>query len=229
MSEVAQPYSLQQLLTWAEDRLWRPTREVSRSQFQQICLSFYRDKTCDRLADFTSSRSIVDETLTINGTNVPAALELLERVDFKGLADAEQTFFHGDFILDNILKTKNGFCLLDWRQNFGGLLRAGDKYYDLAKLNHNLTVNHGIVNSQQFFIKVKRRVVECDIMRHQTLVQCQEELDRFMLQHNYDRRKVKLLTALIWLNMAPLHEHPLDLFLYYFGRLNLWYILCNDQ
>ena len=61
-------------------------------------------------------------------------------IDFEWLSQAKQHQFHGDFILDNIIKTKNGYSLLDWRQDFSGLLRAGDMYYDLAKLNHNLTV-----------------------------------------------------------------------------------------
>ena len=41
----------------------------------------------------------------------------------------------------DIIKTNNGYKLLDWRQNFGGELYNGDKYYDLAKLRHNIIFN----------------------------------------------------------------------------------------
>lgn len=57
----------------------------------------------------------------------------------------EQRGFHGDFILDNLLKTGMIYVRFDWRQSFGGLLKSGDIYYDFSKLNHNLTVNHEII------------------------------------------------------------------------------------
>ena len=37
-----------------------------------------------------------------------------------------------------------------------------------------------------------------------------------------DAKKVKVLTCLAWLNSSPLHHHPYDLFLFYFGKYNLW-------
>ena len=33
--------------------------------------------------------------------------------------------------------------------------------------------------------------------------------------------KVELLTALIYLNIAPLHHYPYSIFLYYLGKLEL--------
>jgi len=227
MAEIVQPHSLRELLSWAESKLWKPSKEVSNDDFKKVCLKFYKDKTKERLKEFIKSRGIKDSLTSINGSKVPSAESLLKQVDFDQLSSGEQTHYHGDFVLDNILKTKDGFCLLDWRQNFGGLIESGDKYYDLAKLSHNLTVNHGIVNNNLFEIKVKGQQVKCDIMRKHSLVQSKEELFRFLNENKYDSRKVELLTAIIWLNMAPLHEHPLDIFLYYFGRLNLWYALKN--
>ena len=34
--------------------------------------------------------------------------------------------------------------------------------------------------------------------------------------------KINILTAIIWLNMAPLYEGTLREFLFYFGKLNLY-------
>lgn len=229
MAEIVQPHLLRELLNWAEKKLWRPSKEVSEEKFKQVCLKFYKDKTNERLKEFTNSRGISDAPTIVNGIKIPSAESLLKQVDFEKLANSEQTYYHGDFVLDNILKTKDGFCLLDWRQNFGGLIESGDKYYDLAKLNHNLTVNHGIVNNNLFEIKISGNKVKCDIMRRNSLVQSQKELFKFLRENNYDLQKIRLLTAIIWLNMAPLHEHPLDVFLYYFGRLNLWYALKNNN
>jgi hypothetical protein len=40
-----------------------------------------------------------------------------------------------------------------------------------------------------------------------------------------DIKKVEVLRAIIWLNMSPLHHHPLDIFLYYLGKLQLFQVL----
>jgi hypothetical protein len=118
-----------------------------------------------------------------------------------------------------VIKTKDGFKLVDWRQDFGGIVECGDIYYDLAKLNHNLVFNHDIVSKKQFTITSE---VRCDILRSNTLVACQEILHKFIVDNGCDIHKVKLLTAIIWLNMSPLHHHPLRNFLFYFGKLHLY-------
>jgi len=192
-------------------------------------LDFYRDKTKQRINKFLEINSVADTDNEINGEVVPAIDKLLDKVDFNWLCDTEQSQFHGDFIPDNILKTEGGFCLLDWRQNFGGLLKSGDLYYDLAKLNHNLTVNHDIINENLYQVKTYKNSIICDIYRKENMVMCQEALHDFIIKEGYDLKKVKLLTALIWLNMSPLHHHPFNLFLFYFGKLKLWKILKDNN
>lgn len=221
-ADVANPQNFADFLLWAKTNLWRKTKEVPDEEFKKICYKFYYTKSVERIEKFLSTRSIKDEANIINEIKVPSIKEIFKKIDFNWLCNSEQSNYHGDFILDNMLKTKNGYCLLDWRQNFGGLYKAGDMYYDLSKLNHNLTVNHGIVNEGLFTIEIKKDIVNCDILRKHNLVLCQDVLANFLKEENYDIRKVKVLTALIWLNMSPLHHHPLDLFLYYFGKLNLW-------
>lgn len=221
-SEVANPKNFKEFVIWAQKNLWKETREVDDGEFKNKCYDFYYTKSIDRIEKFLESRGIKDQATIINDEEVPSAKKLFKLIDFNWFCNAKQTFFHGDFIPDNIIKTKKGFVLLDWRQNFGGLLKAGDMYYDLAKLNHNLTVNHGIVNDNLFTIEINGNNVKCDIMRKDNLVKCQEELFSFARKKKLDEKKIKILTAIIWLNMSPLHHHPFDLFLFYFGKLNLW-------
>lgn len=221
-SKVATPSDFSRFLKWAEKKLWKPSKEVSDEDFRQVCYDFYYTKTVERVEKFLETRSIRDSEIVINGEKVPTIKKMLSMVDFVELCDTRQAGFHGDFILDNLLKTSSGYTLLDWRQNFGGLLKAGDVYYDLSKLNHNLTVNHEIINKDLFTIEIGEDGVRCDILRKDNLVQCQKELFRFLEESGYSTKKVKILTALIWLNMSPLHHHPFDLFLFYFGKLNLW-------
>lgn len=227
-SESATVDNFNKLLTWSERKLWLPETEVSNREFKSICRKFYEQKSIDRINEFLESRSIDDTEDQINGVRVGTIKSLIEAIDFDWLSNTEQTHFHGDFILDNIIQTKTGFSLVDWRQDFGGLMKSGDKYYDLAKLNHNLTINHQIINTNLFSVKVNGNEIDCEIMRRQNLVECQQSFYDFLRRKNYDLKKVNILTSLIWLNMSPLHHHPFDLFLYYFGKLNLWRALTSN-
>ena len=67
--------------------------------------------------------------------------------------------------------------------------------------------------------------IRCDIYRSDILTECREEFHKFIVDQELDLSKVKLLTAIIWLNMAPLHEPKLGRFLFYLGKLNLDKIL----
>ena len=60
---------------------------------------------------------------------------MLNRVKWKDLHDGIPCRIHGDLQFDNILITNDKkFKLIDYRDNFGGKIEYGDKYYDLAKL-----------------------------------------------------------------------------------------------
>ncbi len=229
-ADVATPATFGYFLQWSKKNLWKEVHEVDDETFKKVCLDFYLEKTKKRVAQFHAMNNLEDEAHVINGEAVPTIATMLEMVDFNWLANAPQYQFHGDFILDNTIKTAEGFTLIDWRHNFGGLLVSGDRYYDLAKLNHNLTVNHEIVSANNFSIVVEAdNVVTCDILRKNNLVECQSILFDFIASEGLDGNRVKLLTSIAWLNMSPLHHKPYDQFLYYFSKLHLWQALRNLQ
>lgn len=228
-SRVVTPNDFESFLAWANTHLWQLSTEVPDSKFKEICMDFYKNKTFKRIEQFYSQTGIKDTALVIDGQEISPLSELLDSVDFDWLSTGRQTNFHGDLILDNIIRTQDAYVLLDWRQNFGGQLTSGDMYYDLAKLNHNLTVNHDMVYQNSFTVKVRGKVVMCDILRSANLVECEKVLHKFILNQGWDLKKVKVLTAIAWLNMAPLHHHPYNFFLYYFGRLALWRALNNPS
>ena len=201
-----------EFLEWAEANLWHPKSE---DKFSERCEAFYLDKTKSRVEKYLNGKD--DKTCTINGIEVDPVVSLIDKIDKDWLCAGTPVQFHGDFILDNVLKTPDGFCLLDWRQDFGGNLETGDIYYDLAKLNHNLTVNHGIVESGHYGACISN----CYILCNTTLSECQKLLHEFIIEKGYDLQKVKILTSLIWINMSPLHEYPFSKFLFNFGKYNL--------
>jgi aminoglycoside phosphotransferase (APT) family kinase protein len=137
------------------------------------------------------------------------------------LATTTLTKYHGDFILDNILVKEGQFVLLDWREMFGDQVVWGDMYYDLAKLRHNIQFTHGNIAAGLFEIHKDADGIEIDMKTNWSLMRQLEEVDRHIVERGWNLQKVKILTALIWLNMAPLYPSPLADFLYGFGKLNL--------
>ena len=111
--------------------------------------------------------------------------------------------------------------MIDWRQDFAGNIQLGDMYYDFAKLSHNLVVNHEIIDRNLFTVDILDENINLNIHRFQKLVDCENLLFKYLDENNYDVNKVKILRAIIWLNMSPLHHHPFDLFLYYYGKYEL--------
>lgn len=223
-SRVVTIPDFENFLNWCKKNLWVKKSTLDKKKFKDLCGNFYLNKTRERVQKLLEITKIEDKEEFINGEKVPSVAKLLNTIDFSWLSDGIQAQMHGDLILDNIIKTKVGYKLLDWRQDFGGLLEAGDMYYDLVNLNHNLTVNHDLVDKSQFFVTKKRNEIVCDILRSDNLVQCQRVLGDFIEKERLDKNKVQTLTALKWLSMSPLHPSPanFNLFLYYFGKLNLF-------
>lgn len=198
----------------------KPLSGPDQSRFEAVCMDFYQAKTYQRVDQFYKTFDRKDTALSINGIHVPSDAELLGRVDWKALSRGRPGNFHGDFHFENILfdEATEQFTFLDWRQNFGGLMDVGDVYYDLAKLNHGLIVCHELIAQNQFEVHESPGGVSFELLRKQSLVECERVLADFVVAAGYDLRRVQTLTALIYLNIAALHHYPYSLLLYYLGR-----------
>lgn len=201
------------LLSWSKQNLWTLYQD---NNFKDKCYDFYITKTNKRIEQFLEFKD--DRIEFINGEMVPPVMDLINSIKIDWICNGIPSKFHGDFILDNIIETKDSFVLIDWRQDFAEDLNVGDLYYDLAKLNHNLVINHDIVSKNLFSFEKNN----CYILTNSKLNECREFLYEFINANGYDLKKVKVLTSIIWLNMAPLHEYPLNKFLFYFGKYNLF-------
>jgi aminoglycoside phosphotransferase len=226
-ANVANRNNFLKLINWAEENLWVASQDFDQADFNQRCSDFYFQKTYQRINDFFVKKGLVDEESVINGEVIPPIYQLLSQIEPDWLLNTNPTGFHGDFILDNILMLPNGdFKLIDWRQDFSGNLAYGDQYYDLAKMAHNLVVNHDLIDKDLFKIEFSSNGhISLNIHRLQTLVECEFILFEYLKTKKYDVRKVEILRAIIWLNMSPLHHHPFDTFLFYFGKYNLFNVL----
>lgn len=191
--------------------------------FRAQCMKFYKAKTLERVALYYSNFGTSDGSEPINGVPMPTLASLLEQVDWDSLADGLPGRFHGDFHFENILWSEQSqqFTFLDWRQDFGGSLSVGDVYYDLAKLMHGLIICHELIARDQYQVSAPGGPIRYDFHRKQMLVECERRFDAWLTAQGYDARRVRLLTALIYLNIAALHHAPYCHLLYALGKAML--------
>jgi hypothetical protein len=218
-SQVVNSKNFKEFLYWSKENLWVKTNV----DITNICKDFYFNKTRRRISKYLTDNGMgADTSCIINSKKVPSIFELINQIDVNYLASKDGYKFHGDFILENIISNDDNYYLIDWRQDFGGDILNGDIYYDLAKLKHNLTVNHDIIDKNLYQIDIKKGQVKVDILRSNEQFECVRVLENFVNELGLDNRKVDIIKSLIWINMAPLHKQPISDFLFYFGKYNLY-------
>lgn len=219
ISELYIDNLIYKLLIWANEKLW--IRYKTPENFRNTLYKFYYEKTIDRI-NKCKEKKILDFT-KINDNNIGSIDDLISKVNFNDLCDGDAYNFHGDFILDNILiDNSNNFILIDWREDFGGDIKNGDIYYDLAKLKHNIFINHNNLQKNLYNLEqVDENSCIVDIKCNFFLTSQLSQYEKFILENNFNSKKINILMSLIWINMAPLHEYPLNNFLFNFGKFNL--------
>lgn len=224
LSKTADLKNLRNLLEVMKKNLWdiKPS-EFCKSDFLQE--EFYREKTLKRIDLYLNRFEQADNIENINGKEVltvSRALSQFNWLDFyKGV---EWGRFHGDLHGENIIIERSGnFKLLDWRQNFGdGNYEYGDVYYDLAKLMHGLVVRHTMVSQNYFSVDyLNATTVNIDIKNTMSFFHAQQFLDEWITENGYDLSRVKIIVALIFLNIAALHHYPYSKFLFLLGQKQL--------
>ncbi len=226
-----------QFLDFMQANIWKPI-EYPREKFVKACEQFYLYKTDKRVRQFEKLTGIYDKREYINGEMIPSISDMMEDIKWSWLCDGIPCLWHGDpqpenviliedDITDGIDDTECGaadtFCLLDWREDFGGLTECGDVYYDLAKVYHALLVSGKIIRDGRY--SVNTNSPEYTIEYDEELMRCKDIMEGFIKDNDYDLKKVRMLSGLIYLNIAPLHQDPYNKFLYYFGKKYLHELL----
>lgn len=213
------------LLSFSQ-KFWqeRELKKDEKIKFFEICRKFYYTKTTERIELYYKNFGLNDSEYTINGKKYPKLAEILKKVNWDDIYNGLAGRFHGDFHFENILYNEKSdkFIFLDWRQNFGGIYEYGDIYYDLAKLNHGLIVCHELIAQDKYNIKINGNKVEYHLERKSILEECEKYYYEWLKKNGYDVKKVKILTALIYLNIAALHHYPYCHLLYFLGETLLY-------
>ncbi len=225
LSKIQNINIFEKLLNFSKD-FWqiKNLSNIEKKNFKDICEKFYYKKTLDRIELYYKTFDMQDKEYKINNNIIPTLSEILQEVDWQNIFNGLPGRFHGDFHFENILYNEKSdkFIFLDWRQNFGGILEYGDIYYDLAKLLHGLIICHELISQNKYNISVKDTVAEYEFERKNILVECENFYYKWLEKNNYDVKKVKVLTALIYLNIAALHHYPYCHLLYFIGKQMLY-------
>lgn len=221
MYKKANLKSFKEFLAWMQQNLWKKTEH----NISQECTSFYKDKTLQRVNLMLEKYSDIDlaQELVINGEKCQSIQLLLEKIDWEYLSQTGlNSLIHGDLQFDNILMTDDGdFKLIDWRQDFAGLIDGGDIYYDLAKLYGGLIMNYDLIKENYFSYHEEENKKLYDFYTRNSMKDYIEILEGFIFSNGYELKKVKLLVGIIYLNMAPLHHYPFDKLLYSLSNATL--------
>lgn len=205
--------SLDALLGWCARNLWVPVR-MDPGPFASLCDRFFRTKTLQRVEQYRVQGGFVAEPQDVMGQPVPPVAELLDAIDWDDLSSGGRPVrFHGDLQFDNVLVgSDGGFTLLDWRQDFAGEIEAGDLDYDLAKMLGGIRVNYALVKRGEFSYSVglsgERHDARFRLPSCPQADKLEARLLGFAEESGRDPRRIRLLTGLIHLNMAPLHAEP---------------------
>lgn len=208
-----------QFLVFLVNNLWIP-KVVDAEKLRSTCAKFYRDKTIERLALYEQKYPGPDVETIINGDNVPPTSALLASIPWSLLEDGVPSFIHGDLQFDNVLydTATSTFKLLDWRQDFGGHVEFGDRYYDLAKLYGGIILDYDYIKLNLLSYAEDRDEIFIDFAQRFQADNYLKILSDFIVEQGYDLARVRLLVSLIYLNMSPLHRYPFDKLLYSLGR-----------
>lgn len=211
------PALFRKLLDWLDREVWTPIDappEVIRAR----CRTFHRDKTVSRVAEYERKREGILPR-HFNEEPIPRAVELLERIDWDRLCEGIPRFIHGDLHFENLVHDPDTgrFTLLDWRQDFAGEIEFGDWYYDLAKLHGGLLLDYDYIRRGLFSVEWQEDGVIVDFATRYSGAAYRRIFEEFVAARRLDLDRIRLLTALVYLNMAPLHHPPFDDALYGLG------------
>ena len=202
---------------------------TNRKELTKNAMKFYRDKTYARVKKYINNNKDADKVTWINGTKVTSIYNLLDKIDWYELSEGDFANFHGDPQPENVIvKGKNDFVMIDWREDLWNL-QYGDIYYDLGKIYHSLIVTQKKIREEKYFVSYENDIAQYKFSKRNNLLKYLKYFESFINKNNYDLNRVRLISALIYLNIAPLHHHPYSDLLFFHGKLSLKNLLGKNK
>ena len=169
----------------------------------QDCENNYITKTFDRLAKVQDLVPFSDsETVIINGKKCINIFAIKDKIieTMRSMYPKDFHFIHGDCTFHNMMIETEGVrpILIDPRGYFGSTKFYGDVDYDWAKLYYSIVGDYDQFNRKNFSLNIKESEVELEIISNNW-----KNLENdFFEMTGANRKKIKLLHALIWLSLT---------------------------
>lgn len=191
-------------------------QSVIKSALEEMYLS-KTQRRLDRLRDEERFKPFfLNEEVIVNGQAHPSLSEIIPQLNEVlteiGLLERPSlSVIHGDLCLPNILYDPRNEILkvIDPRGEFGEFTIYGDPRYDLAKLRHSMVGHYEHLINGQYYVSSSHETAEIEYTVRTTDDQDHRER-RFdsVLETNTEigLNEVKLIEALLFLSMVPLHS-----------------------
>jgi hypothetical protein len=189
---------------------------AERATIREALRDMYVRKTTERLAQIRHDPRFAEiffGRLRVNGLPVRPLAEAMEHLETiletAGLLNADtMCVIHGDLCFSNILYDRRSrlIRLVDPRGRFGPFDIYGDARYELAKLSHSVNGGYDFLVNGLFHLEQ----TEDEIVLHVFESERHREIQRLFNERVLAGapgllRQVRLLEALLFLSMAPLH------------------------
>lgn len=167
------------------------------------CENNYITKTFDRLKKVVDLVPFAkDKFITINGKKCTNIFAVQDRIVQEMRLFYPKVFhlIHGDCTFHNMMiETENVRpILIDPRGYFGKTKYYGDVDYDWAKLYYSLVGNYDQFNRKNFSLEIRQNDIELEIVSNNW-----KDLEEdFFALTGADKKKIKLLHAIIWLSLT---------------------------
>ena len=167
------------------------------------CESNYITKTFERLSTVQKIVPFAtDEYVKINGRICKNIFSIKEKIiaDMRAMYPKKFHLIHGDCTFHNMMIENEGVrpILIDPRGYFGNTKFYGDIDYDWAKLYYSVVGDYDQFNRKNFSMEIREDEVELEIVSNNW----KDLEDDFFEFTGSDRRKIKLLHAIIWLSLT---------------------------
>lgn len=207
-------------LNFMHNNFWQEKFLLSKKAFIENCKKFYFNKTINRYKKFKLKYKNYDELKKVNNKSYFSIKKILKNISWTEINDGKQYYIHGDLQFDNILynQKKQKFILIDWRQNFGGSIYTGDLHYDLAKMYGGILIDYFQIKKNRFSFNEDNKNINFTIPRIKNYKNYVHSLNNYVIKNSLNMKKIRILTGIIFLNMAPLHTYPFDKILFNYAR-----------
>ena len=186
-------------------------------QNKEELVEIYQTKTQQRLDDIAVKnpeifKMMQSDYISINNIhykNYPLLKEGLDIEIAKLTGYEKRSIVHGDYCFSNILFDPMHyiFKLIDPRGRFKTQSIYGDPRYDIAKLRHSIVGLYDFIVAGLYKLNpTGKDAYDFQISTPILTEKLEPFFDELVVNYGYDRREIKLIEALLFLTMIPLHS-----------------------